>query len=256
MRRSRALPRILHGEDEPIFDALPDSVLANLKMPASENAVLWNVLYPLSQPAIPLEKLLQVPYLWGTVNPSEDSLVPYFWGIGIQGQRMQGLDEELAVMDGPGPKTEVDLFLLGKRNLILVEGKNRSGPGQCSRWLHERCPAFHTPEDPACIYWSESPAFEDLFRFSQPDPDDRVEEMPSCARHYQLARTLLLAHRLGDRMGLKPSVWMFVPQRRWRSLSRGWRTFTDNVMDAALWRRMRVISWEALQSLAGEAPPD
>lgn len=255
MSRSRTLPRILHGEDEPIFDVLPESVLANLKSPASENAVLWNVLYPLAQPAIPLEQLLRVPYLWGTVYQEEDNLVPYFWGTGIHGERLQGLDAELVAMDGPGPKTEVDLFLAGERNLIVVEAKNRSGPGQCSRWLHGRCPAFHTPDDPACTYWVTSPGFKDLFRFLKPDAEEEIEEMPSCARHYQLARTLLLAHRLGDRLGLVPAVWMFVPRSRWRSLSRRWRAFTDNVIDAALWRRMRVISWEALQLLAGDGSP-
>jgi len=253
MNRHR-LPRILHGEDEAIFDVLPDSVLANFGSSASENAVLWNVVYQLAQPTISFRDLLALPYLWGTASRGEDDLAPYYWGFDVRGVRLTRLDDELLTMDGPGPKTEVDLFLVGAQNLILLEVKNQSAPGQCSRWLGNRCPEVHAPGGPECLYWDRSPGFQDLLTFSKPALGDDVKGLPPCARHYQLARTLLLAHRMGQRLDLQPSVWMVVPRRRWRSLARSWRAFADGVTDSDLWRRLRVLSWEALQSLHAPEP--
>jgi len=244
---NRTLPRIMHGEDEPIFQLLPETVLANLRQPASENALLWNILYPLARPTLSLGMLLDCAFLWGTAQTREDELTPYFWGFDIEGSRLEELDEVLALAEGPGPKTEVDLFLRGKKNLILVEAKNRSGLGQCARYRSKRCPEVD-PSYGTCIYWTESPGLQDVLRFEKPLPAD--EGVPACSRHYQLARTLLLGERLARRWGLDLHVWLFLPAARWRTLLPAWHDLTDHVRESGLWRNMRVIAWEELQALS------
>jgi hypothetical protein len=189
-------------------------VLANFNTPRSENALLWNLLYPRSQPSLSLAALLALSSLWGTAPPGEvrdDQLHPFYWGHGLDGSRLQGLDDALKEVDGPGPKTEIDLILLGKKVLISVEAKHTSLFGRCSRYAAMRCPEIHV--------------------------------------HYQLARTVMVGHHLAKRLNREFALWIFLPQARWRSIEKTWLDFADRVLDDHIWRSMRVISWEQVQSL-------
>ena len=139
----------------------------------------------------------------------EDLLTPYFWGWSIGGERMPALEAASLQVDGGPGQTEADLFLLGEKNLVLVEAKRLSGFGRCSRYLAERCPEIYTasPEtsfaesipldaDAAtshgeCRYWVvEGARFEEGLDFgTRPDPGTTS---PACSRHYQLGRLFLL----------------------------------------------------------------
>src|SRR3990170_2940375 len=128
--------QILAGAGEPIFHVLPAGVLANMALPGSENALLWNLVYPLAQPTVQLVDLLGVRPLWGTtlsVEEFADELKPYFWGYSSEGERLRGLDSVLERVDGRGPRTEVDLYLRGVNHLVMAEAKHMAAPGRCSR---------------------------------------------------------------------------------------------------------------------------
>ncbi|UCF59678.1 MAG: hypothetical protein JSV37_07865 [Anaerolineaceae bacterium] len=251
--------RILSGSDEPIFNVLPERVLANLRSPASENALLWNLIYPLAQPNINITKLLKLRPMWGTLElpeTFEDELKPYFWGYSIDGDRLMSLDEVLVEVDGPGLKTEVDLFLLGERNVVLVEAKHIGGLGRCKRYAQHRCPEIHrATEEPEeiCRYWNaEAVPFTSYLEFGpRPEPG---EEIPPCHRHYQLARTLLVGRSLATRLRLQLHLWLVVPRGRWRSFEKDWLDFSDRVRDDKLWRRLRVIAWEDVRELPSGVP--
>ena len=245
--------RIWFGSEEPIFDVLPANVLANFRSARSENALLWNTIYKLSQPAISMHKLLGIPPLWGTWAQDEardDQLSPYYWGFSVDGRRLEGLDEALSVVDGSGPATEVDLFLLGEKHLITVEAKHTSGFGRCSRYQQGRCPEIH-PErafEPSCRYWDEGTAqFNQALRIGERPGEDTVG--PACSRHYQLSRTMLLGQRLARQHERIFSMWAIVAEKSWRSLELDWLDFTDRVRDTNVWRRMRVVTWEHLNTL-------
>lgn len=248
------IPRsVLDGIEEAIFDVLPQRVLDNLRRPASENALVWNLLYPLARPHISLAALLALRPLWGTasIEQEPDSLRPYFWGFDIEGQRLPGLDHVLRRINGPGPRTEVDVFLVGERNLVLVEAKNRSSLGRCSRYQKGRCPELQPgerEERQACRYWEAPQArFSDILEIG-PRP---VHEgpAPACSMHYQLARTLLVGRELAKIDGKVLHCWMIVPRSRWGSLQRTWQDFCDRVGDDALWRRLRVLAWEDVRGM-------
>jgi len=242
--------RIWHGSEEAIFKALPANVLANFRNQRSENALLWNTIYNIARPRIQLLSLLSLKPLWGTRDHFEepdDELKPFFWGYDITGNRMSGLDEALDEIDGPGPATEVDLFLFGDKHLIAVEAKHTTGFGRCGRYQQSRCPEIH-PETAAgetCRYWEE-----DLAKFvgaikvgSRPEVGSKA---PLCSRHYQLGRTMLLGMRLAAQHERIFSLWAFVSKEGWRSLELDWLDFAGRVLDSNIWRRMRVISWAAL----------
>ena len=243
-------PRLLAGQGEPIFGQLPESVLQNLWSPASETALLWNLMYPLVQPRLKLEDVLQLRPLWGSAVEAEerDSLTPYFWGLDLQGRRLPGLDQSLDRLDGSGPYAEVDLFLLGERHLVLVEAKHLSGLGRCGRYQAGRCPEIHRPGGEACRYWEEGPAaFSAALDFGpRPTPDSAG---PPCSRHYQLGRLLLLGRMLAERLKRRLHLWLLIPQQRWPGLAGDWLDFASRVGDQETWRRMRVIGWEQLRSL-------
>lgn len=253
----RPLPRILHGSAEPVFGVLPETVLDNLRRPGSENALLWNLIYPLAAPSLSLEALLAVRPLWGTagVKPEQDDLAPFFWGYSPDGRRLPALDAVLDRIDGPGPRTEIDLFLLGRRNLVVVEAKRASGLGRCARFDRGRCPHAHPAptDDQACRYWADEPA-----RFDTPlawDGPPAPDERPACSRHYQLARTLVVGLALASELDRQLNLWLLAPAGGWRRLEPAWLDFANAVRDANLWRRMRVIAWESLgQMPAGVGP--
>jgi hypothetical protein len=191
--------------------------------------------------------------LWGTSHAAfkDEILRPYFWGYGVDGERLPGLDDALRVVDGPGPKTEVDLFLMGPTQLILVEAKHTSGLGRCSRYGAGRCPEVRpdgAPDEAACRYWTEDHArFDADLEMVRPTV---ATAQPACNRHYQLARTFRLGRELSRGNGRAPSIWMFAPRTAWRRrLQRDWTDFADVVKDEAVWRRMRVIAWEDVRSL-------
>ncbi len=246
-------PRLWTGSNEPIFSVLPGTVLANFNTPRSENALLWNLLYPRSQPSLSLAALLALSSLWGTAPPGEvrdDQLHPFYWGHGLDGSRLQGLDDALKEVDGPGPKTEIDLILLGKKVLISVEAKHTSLFGRCSRYGAMRCPEIHVHDssEPSCRYWEPgSGRFSDLLAFGR-RPEAASLEAP-CNVHYQLARTVMVGHHLAKRLNREFALWIFLPQARWRSIEKTWLDFADRVLDDHIWRSMRVISWEQVQSL-------
>jgi hypothetical protein len=245
--------RIWFGSQESIFDMLPANVLANFRSARSENALLWNTVYKLSKPAISLHKLLGITPVWGTQARKEepdDQLIPYYWGFGVDGARMEGLDEALLAVDGSGPATEVDLFLLGEKHLIAVEAKHTSGFGRCSRYQQGRCPEIH-PEravERSCRYWDEGVAqFSQALRIGERPAGDM--DTPPCSRHYQLSRTLLLGRQLAHYHQRTFSMWLIVSKTGWRSLELDWLDFTDRVRDSEVWRRLRVITWEQLNAL-------
>jgi len=248
--------RILFGVDEPIFDVLPERVLSNLRLPTSENALLWNLTYPLAQPTINLLEILELRPLWGTRSlpeASEDNLTPYYWGYRVNGERFPQLDEVLELVDGPGLPTEVDLFLLGHHSLVLVEAKHMSGLGRCSRYTRRRCPEMHLLDDEMrkpCRYWQGVAVnFEVHLEFGpRPQPGKYA---PACNRHYQLARTLLVGHALASRLERTFHMWLIVPRERWSSFEPNWMDFTQRVRDDGLWRRMRVLAWEDIRRLSG-----
>jgi len=242
----------LEGIEEPIFDALPQRVLDNLRHPASENALVWNLIYPLATPRISMAALLALRPLWGTpaLEAEDDLLRPYFWGYEISGQGLQGLDQALDCIDGPGPRTEVDMLLVGKHNLVLVEAKNRSGLGRCSRYQKGRCPELQqdVTDGDACRYWDTPGAlFCDMLELGARPVHDGPT--PACSTHYQLARTLLVGSKLASATNKLLYLWMIVPRRRWGSLQRTWQDFCDRVRDDALWGRLRVLAWEDVQNL-------
>lgn len=247
--------RILFGSQEKIFSVLPESVLANFNHPSSENALVWNSIYPLAQPALSLNSLMDKRPLWGTWSSPdtlEDRLMPFFWGFNVEGEPLGGLDVVLQDVDGPGPKTEVDLFLVGEKNLILVEAKHLSGLGRCSRYAQERCPEIgQDQEDPShpCRYWEmEGAKFGNYLEFgARPQPG---AGSPPCNRHYQLARTYLVGRSLAEMQSKILHIWMIVPQSRWPALELDWIDFAERVFDDDQWRRLRVVAWEEVRSLS------
>lgn len=245
---------ILVGSAEPIFHVLPAGVLANMGGRRSESALLWNLLYPLAQPTLSLSDLITIRPLWGTALPADefrDQLVPYFWGYGIEGDRLEGLDTVLESIDGPGPQTEVDLFLRGSEHLVVIEAKNLAIPGRCSRFAGGRCPEIHRDESDnqrACRYWEiDGARFDGSLEFGdRPVPG---VESPACDRHYQLGRTLLVGIGLARELGLALHMWLLAPAGSWPVLERSWLDFAGRVRDESIWRRLRVLAWEEIQSL-------
>jgi hypothetical protein len=245
--------KILHGSQEPIFAVLPQTILSNFLIPKSESALLWNRLYPVSHPHLALSQVLALKPLWGTAlsGTGEDWLRPFFWGYAVDGERLPMLDEVLEEIDGPGQQTEVDCFLLGKRQLILLEAKLGAAPGRCSRYQRRACPEIHGRlEDatPGCRYWEPgAAAFNRLLAFGdRPTP---ASDSPPCGAHYQLGRMALVGSLLASRLGLSPHLWLVAPGWRWPGLEKRWLDFASRVRDEGLWRQMRVLSWEALQTL-------
>ena len=259
---SRPLSRkILHGLEEPIFDSLPQGVIANFDRPRSENALLWNIFYPRSSPHLKWRRLAALRPEWGTTldlaREIDEDLTPYFWGYHISGEKLEVLDQVLAEVDGPGPKTEIDLLLRGRSKLIVVEAKNTSALGRCSRYQAQRCPEIQLNEggeyDP-CRYW-ESGAGQmnaELDFGSRPAPGD---SSPACNRHYQLARTLLVGRTLARALHLDLHIWLLLPRRSWRGFEKTWLDFARRVRDETLWRRMRVLAWEELETYSALTSP-
>jgi hypothetical protein len=246
--------RILYGLEEPIFDKLPQSVIANFDRPRSENALLWNCFYPRGTPGLEWRRLAALRPRWGTAleadQESDDLLKPYFWGYDVSGGRLEHLDEVLLAVDGPGPKTEVDLFLRGRSNLIAVEAKHTAALGRCSRYQAGRCPEIHaysTAGAAPCRYWlpGAGQMSAELEFGARPEPG---EEAPACYVHYQLGRTLLVGKRLARRLELDFHLWLILPRRSWRGFQKTWMDFARRVRSEAVWRRMRVLSWEEIQS--------
>ena len=251
-RRRSPLPRaILAGEQEGAFDHLPETVIANLRRPHSENARLWNTFYPRPCDGLRLEQLMSITPLWGSAadDGDADRLEPYFWGVHPSGQELEGLGEALDEVDGPGPRTEIDLLLRGTSNLIAIEAKNLSTLGRCGRYQRKVCPEVHLSEEhwlDTCRYW-EGPAarFDRLLEFgTRPGPGAAT---PPCARHYQLARTVLVGDALARRHALRLHVWVLVPRSRWPAVERTWLGFVDGVRDPDLWRRLRVVAWDGIR---------
>ena len=155
------------------------------------------------------------------------------------------------MIEGSGPKTEVDLFLLGESNLILVESKRKSGFGRCSRFTKRRCPEMHLQVGdnlPPCRYWDvdKSRFTNHLNMEPHPYPDCGS---PACNRHYQLARTLTVGHELANLLGREFHLWVFTPRSHWSKLDKDWIDFTERVHDDSIWRRLRVIAWEDIQEM-------
>ncbi len=248
------IPRsILAGQDEGIFRCLPQTVIDNLRRPASENALVWNLLYPLARPMLSLQSLLGLRPLWGSVqaDQQDEDLIPYFWGYGIAGDRLDGLDDALDKVDGPGLQTEVDVVLVGDRSLVLVEATHLAAPGRCGRYLRRVCPEVHPGAGRgagACRYWEAGESsFSDLLDFGARPTADSPQ--PPCAAHYQLGRTLLLARALARRLERRPHLWVIAPRSRWLRLERGWLDFADRLRDPADWRASRVLAWEDVRRL-------
>jgi hypothetical protein len=245
-----SLPRrILSGGEERIFSVLPPRVLENLRNQASENALLWNLIYPLARPDLSLAGFLSLRPLWGTAWSGEDSLKPYFWGFGLDGEPLEDLQGAVKTLGGGESTIEADLVLVGAANVVVVEAKHLGNPGRCGRYARGRCPEVHVenvPPGATCRYWEVAEAsFSSALDFG-PRPTPQVER-PPCSAHYQLGRTLLLAAALGARLGLAPHLWLIVPTTRWRRLEAGWLDFAERVRNPEMWRRLRVLDWEAVR---------
>ncbi len=246
--------RILHGEQEQIFEVLPQSVISNFTHSQSENALLWNRFYPLCSPYVSWKRLAGVRLVWGTANDGntveDDALTPYFWGFSIEGGRLRGLDQVLEAVDGPGPKTEIDLILVGERRLVVVEVKHMSSPGRCARYQTGRCPEIHSAgdrSDTPCQYWEPGPGLmADVLEMDARPTLDTAS--PPCNQHYQLARTLLVGSALAKQLDVELHMWLITTSRGWRSIERSWLDFAGRVRDDQLWRRMRVLTWENLST--------
>ncbi|MGH2619172.1 MAG: hypothetical protein ACRDHG_01200 [Anaerolineales bacterium] len=240
---------MLAGSAEPVFRVLPQRILEDLRHPRSESSLLWNLVYPRAQPTLSLRSLLELSPLWGTqLGLGDEGLRPYYWGYDVSGERLDGLDSVLEAVDGSGQQTEVDLFLLGERQLVLVEAKRSGGLGRCGRYLSGRCPEIHLPDQAGCRYW-EIPAatFSNSLAFgSRPTPES---DSPSCNRHYQLARTLKVGSALAAELNRKLHLWLWAPRARWPALETDWLDFADRVTEAAIWRHLRVLDWEAIRTL-------
>jgi hypothetical protein len=250
--RKAPLPRaILAGEREGAFDRLPETVIANLRRPHSENALLWNTFYPQSGGSLRLESLLAIKPLWGTRldAPTGETLEPYFWGFNAAGQELPGLKQVLDDLDGPGPRTEIDLLLLSPSSLVVVEVKNLSTPGRCGRHQRRVCPEVNLSADrwlEQCRYWEVPAARFDRLLDLGPRPGPGAPAA-ACARHYQLARTLLAGDALARRHALRLHVWVLLPRERWPAIERTWLDFAERVREPDLWKRLRVLAWEDLQ---------
>jgi hypothetical protein len=248
-RRKTPLPRaILAGELEGAFDRLPETVIANLRRPHSENARLWNSFYPRPGDALRLSSLSDVKPLWGSGAGTftDESLEPHFWGFSVAGEPLPGLEQVLDEVDGPGPRTEIDLVLLGRSNLIVIEAKNLSTLGRCGRHQRRVCPEVHVSADhwlDHCRYWDVPAARFDRLLDLGPRPGPGVPA-PACARHYQLARTLVVGDALARRQALRLHVWVLLPHERWPTHERTWLDFAERVRDGELWRRLRVVAWD------------
>lgn len=145
MTSTRKLGGVHAGSAEPIFGHLPQRILHDLGRRGSESSLLWNRIYARATPRVSIGALLALPQLWGPRLPAlDDSLEPYYWGFNLEGRRLAKLDESLAELDGPGRATEVDLYLLGSTELVLVEAKANAEPGRCGRYAAGRCPEIHT----------------------------------------------------------------------------------------------------------------
>jgi len=256
VRGTRPKPRILLGDDEPIFQVLPLEVLDNLRRPASEAALVWNLIYPLAKPTLSFAELLNIRPLWGTPGLSaDDELTPYYWGCNADGQRLAALDDILREIDGSGKPTEVDLFLVGRGHLVAAEAKNLASLGRCSRFMAGRCPEMHRTQEAAglaCRYWEPGPAqFDRWLDFGpRPTPSDPP---PPCSRHYQLGRTLLVGGSLASALGLRFHLWLITPRSRWRSFQSAWLEFVEQLRSEELWRAARVLAWEDIRALGRRA---
>lgn len=243
------LAGVLAGSDEPVFRVLPQRILEDLRRTNSESTLLWNLIYPIAQPSISLRALLSLRPLWGSrLELADDSLVPFYWGFDVLGQRLTCLNEVLALVDGEGPQTAVDLFLVGTHQLILVEAKRAGSMGRCHRYLAGRCPEIHGNGDQGCRYWEiEAARFSVSLDFGhKPIP---AALSPICNRHYQLARTLIVGEKLAERLRRQLHLWLFVPRSRWPELERNWVSFSDRVKDDGMWGRLRVLAWEEIRDL-------
>ncbi len=99
-----------------------------------------------------------------------------------------------------------------------------------------------------CRYWEANPSrFSRWLEFG-PRPGSE-SAAPPCDRHYQLARTLLVGQQLAAQLDRTLHIWLLIPQHRWSQLQPRWLDFVERIRSPELWRRMRVLSWEAIESL-------
>jgi hypothetical protein len=221
-----------------------------MQRPDSESALVWHSFYPFAHTGLSFRSWSSIRPLWGSpLAPADDDrLVPYFWGLRVDGTPLEGLGEAAQAVAGRDDRLEVDLLLAGERNLIAVEAKTDAEPGRCGRHEAARCPEIHGGLEP-CRYWEGEAKFSELLEFG-PRPDRTAEERPPCARHYQLGRTLMMVERLGRASGWQPHLCLLLPRRRWPALRALWLDFAERVRDDELWRRLRVVAWEDLAGLS------
>jgi hypothetical protein len=219
----------------------------------SESALVWDSFYPFAYSGISLSDWLSIRPLWGTPMPSEaeDRLVPYFWGLRVDGAPLEGLAKAAQAVAGRDDRLEVDLYLKGRRVLVAIEAKTAGDPAGCGRYEAGRCPEVHGGGAP-CRYWEGAETFNRLLDFGN-RPAVGAEDSPPCAHHYQLARTLLIVDHLARAEDLEPHLCLLVPRRRWPALRSQWNDFAERVHDEAQWRRLRVLAWEDLRSLRPRA---
>jgi hypothetical protein len=241
---------ILAGEREPLFRYLSEEVRLNMARHGSESAALWNAFYPFAHQGLSLRGWQRIRPLWGAASFSQDDdlLVPYFWGLSVDGTPLDGLADTAALVAGRDDRLEIDLLLMGARHLIAVEAKMEGEPGRCGRFDAGRCPEIHGGGDD-CRYWEDgASSFESYLDFGA-RPRKGQEAQPPCVVHYQLARTLLAVVKLAAMRGLTPHLALLIPRRRWAARQAAWQDFAERVRDEEQWKRLSVVAWEDLTAI-------
>jgi hypothetical protein len=246
--------RILAGEEESIFGVLPQDLLGNLFKPASETAIVWNLIYPRARPTLSLASWMAIAPLAGTPSlREEDELTPFFWGHGVDGERLQVLEEALRRVDGGEARTEVDVILMGSRNVVVIEAKNLASLGRCTRYQHGRCPEIHRPPIAPgvvafCRYWEgRTSRFTEHLEFGNRPTPNQVG--PLCNRHYQLGRVLLVGNAIASLLDKQLHLWLLTSRKRWPALKGDWEDFTGRIRNDGLWRRSRALAWEQVATV-------
>lgn len=249
------------GRDLPIWREpfFPKRTKKKLQSAHGEDVRTWNTIYGRWALRSRLADLGLVQSLDGAPPATiSGAIAPYFWGFHPGGGRLGGLDETLAAMEnyrdgrGEGQKTEFDVLLVGREDLVCIEAKNEAEFGRCSRYDGKECPELHLTgrKRDYCQYWhADRPAsIPDLLTFGDRPTAAPDAAEPLCARHYQLMRNLVVGQALADRLCLRLHAWAVIQAGSWNHCGGRWSEFKASVRNLELHARLRIVTWEALEA--------